>query len=166
MFVPAVWRRFLGITSLLTLLLLFSVPLVGISADDTDEGGGPPCGTVPGDEEAVAATRASADEACDCSSATNHGDYVSCVAAVTDQAVTDGSLREECAGFVVGCAAQSTCGKAGAVTCCRTYAAGNTTCSIKRLSKALRTIAFRLHQGIGHRQMETCHPFGAAGHIV
>src|SRR5436309_4066581 len=147
MFVPAVWRRFLGITSLLTLLLLFSVPLVGISADDTDEGisaddtdegGGPPCGTVPGDEEAVAATRASADEACDCSSATNHGDYVSCVAAVTDQAVTDGSLREECAGFVVGCAAQSTCGKAGAVTCCRTDAAGNTTCSIKRRASSCK----------------------------
>src|SRR5947199_8814889 len=116
MFVPAVWRRFLGITSLLTLLLLFSVPLVGISADDTDEGGGPPCGTVPGDEEAVAATRAAADEACDWSSATNHGDYVSCVAQRTDQAVTDGALRDACAEFVMGCAAQSNFGKAGAAT--------------------------------------------------
>src|SRR5262249_40357345 len=82
--------------------------------DGTDEGAGPPCGTVPGDEEAVAASRAAADEACDCSSATSHGDYVSCVAAVTDQAVTDGSLREECAEVVMGCAAQSTCGRAGA----------------------------------------------------
>src|SRR5439155_5792877 len=132
MFVPAVWRRFLGITSLLTLLLLFSVPLVGISADDTDEGGGPPCGTVPGDEEAVAATRAAADEACDCASATNHGKYVSCVAHVTHQAVEDGSLRPECSGLVVACAAKSTCGKEGGVTCCRTDASGNTKCSVKR----------------------------------
>ena len=43
---------------------------------------------------------------------------------------------------------------------------GGTTCIIKRLTKALSTIAFRLHQGIGHRQVETCHPLGAAGHIV
>src|SRR5207244_6854639 len=97
-----------------------------------DEGAGPPCGTVPGDEEAVAATRAAADDACDCSSATSHARYVNCVAGVTNQAVSDGSLREECAEVVVGCAAQSTCGRAGAVTCCRTDAAGNTTCSIKR----------------------------------
>lgn len=43
---------------------------------------------------------------------------------------------------------------------------GGTTCIIKRPTKALSTKAFRLHQGTGHRQMETCHPFGAAGHIV
>ena len=40
------------------------------------------------------------------------------------------------------------------------------TSSINRLTKALRTISFRLHQGVGHRQVETCHPLGAAGHIV
>src|SRR6266446_2326069 len=142
MFAPAVLRPFLAIASLLALLLLSGPPL-GVKADgqpSPDDGtdAGPACGAVPGDEEAVAATRAAADEACDCSSATNHGDYVSCVAAVTDQAVTDGSLREECAGFVVGCAAQSTCGKAGAVTCCRTDAAGNTTCSIKRRASSCK----------------------------
>ena len=43
---------------------------------------------------------------------------------------------------------------------------GGTTCIIKRLTKALRTISFRLHQGVGHRQVETCHPLGAAGHIA
>ena len=43
---------------------------------------------------------------------------------------------------------------------------GRATCIIKRLTKAVRTIAFRLHQGVGHRQVETCHPLGAAGHIV
>src|SRR5207249_2745625 len=69
---------------------------------------------------------------CDCSSATSHSRYVNCVADVTNQAVSDGSLREECAEVVVGCASQSTCGRAGAVTCCQTDAAGNTTCSIKR----------------------------------
>jgi hypothetical protein len=41
-----------------------------------------------------------------------------------------------------------------------------TTCSIKRLTKALGTKPFRLRQGIGHRQVEMCHPIGAAGHIV
>jgi len=63
MLVPAVWRRFLGIVSQLTLLLLFSVPLVGVSAGQDP---GTPCGTVAGDDEAVAATRAAADEMCPC----------------------------------------------------------------------------------------------------
>src|SRR5207244_4026674 len=118
---------------------------LGVRADeqdpgdnDGDEGEGPACGTVPGDEEAVAATRAAADEACDCASATNHGKYVDCVERVTEQAVQDGSLRPECEDLVVVCAARSTCGKAGAVTCCRTDASGNTTCSIKRQAAACK----------------------------
>src|SRR6266481_5581086 len=123
MFAPAVLRPFLAIASLLALLLLSGPPL-GVKADgqpSPDDGtdAGPACGSVPGDEEAVAATRAAADEACDCASATNHGKYVSCVAHVTHQAVEDGSLRSECSGLVVACAAKSTCGKEGGVTCCR-----------------------------------------------
>src|SRR5262245_43040304 len=128
MVAATVLRSFLAIT----LLLLFSGPL-GTRADGQQDGtdGGPPCGEVPGDAEAVEATRALADAMCDCASATNHSDYVSCVDAVAAQAVQDGSLRPECSGLVVACAARSTCGKAGAVTCCRTDAHGNTTCSIK-----------------------------------
>jgi len=80
MFAPAVLRPFLVIASLLALLLLSGPPL-GVKADgqpSPDDGtdAGPACGAVPGDEEAVAATRAAADEACDCSSAASHDDYV------------------------------------------------------------------------------------------
>src|SRR5437870_126688 len=65
MFGPTVSRPFLTIGSLLALLLLFSGPPLGVRADeqdpgdnDGDEGEGPACGTVPGDEQAVAAPRA------------------------------------------------------------------------------------------------------------
>ena len=85
MVAPAVLRPFLAVG----LLLLFSGPPLSTRAEGEDDGTdeGMACGTVPGDEEAVAATRAAADEACDCASATNHGKYVSCVAHVTHQAV-------------------------------------------------------------------------------
>ena len=99
MFAPAVLRPFLVIASLLALLLLSGPPL-GVKADgqpspDDGTAAGPACGAVSGDEEAVAATRAAADEACDCSSAASHDDYVSCVSAVTEQAVQEGKLRED-----------------------------------------------------------------------
>jgi len=89
MFAPAVLRPFLVIASLLALLLLSGPPL-GVKADgqpspDDGTAAGPACGAVSGDEEAVAATRAAADEACDCSSATSHARYVNCVAGVTNQ---------------------------------------------------------------------------------
>src|SRR5262252_498419 len=103
---PAVLRPFLAIV----LLLLFSGPLDtrADEQDTLDEGDqGQACGTVPGDAEAVAATRAAADEACDCASATNHDDYVNCVEGVTEQAVEDGSLRDECVDLVVACADSS-----------------------------------------------------------
>src|SRR5206468_6861385 len=71
-------------------------------------------------------------------SATNHGKYLHCVAKVAGEAVAEGELREECEDTVVSCASQSTCGIPGAVTCCRTDATGNTTCSIKRSAGACK----------------------------
>ena len=47
-----------------------------------------------------------------CSEASNHGRYVSCVAHVVKQNVSPG-----CRGKAIRCAARSTCGKPGFVTC-------------------------------------------------
>src|SRR6266403_6148694 len=99
--------------------------------ENEDDGSGPACGREPADADQVAAVRAMADTECDCSSATSHSDYVNCVDGVVDAAVANGSLRPECEGSVVSCAAQSSCGRPGAVTCCRTNSTGQTTCSIK-----------------------------------
>jgi len=60
------------------------------------------------------------DMQCPCATAANHGQYVHCVAGVAKAAVASGSLPEECRSAVVRCAANSTCGKPGFVTCCVT----------------------------------------------
>jgi hypothetical protein len=71
------------------------------------------------DDPALAeAVRAQIATRCSCTDATNHGQYVSCVRAEVRQAVADG-LPTNCKGAVTRCAARSTCGKAGFVTCCR-----------------------------------------------
>ena|SRR5437867_4880832 len=54
-----------------------------------------------------------------CAEATNHGRYVSCVAHVVKQNVSPG-----CRGKAIRCAARSTCGKPGFVTCERCTDAG------------------------------------------
>ena len=87
------------------------------------------------DSAAVAATRAAADQACTskgmrCSTAKSHGEYVSCVAHQAKAAVKAGTLPKQCKGTVVKCAAKSTCGKPGFVTCCRPTKKGNTACAI------------------------------------
>jgi hypothetical protein len=90
---------------------------------------------------AVATTRADADAACElegrgCTSAPNHGQYVACVAQKTNAAVIAGTLPKECKGAVKKCAAKSTCGKPGFVTCCRHKPKSDgttaTKCTIKR----------------------------------
>ena len=104
----------------------------GTESDDVDQDeNGPACGMEQGDAAQVAAVRAMADEQCDCATAANHGAYVSCVDAVAAAAVADGSLRPECEDTVISCAAQSTCGRPGFVTCCTTDSTGQTTCSTK-----------------------------------
>src|SRR5262245_14021633 len=91
------------------------------------------CGDHPGDTEAVAAARAQVAPDCDCAGAASHGAYVSCAAHVAnDRANADPSLLPRyCKGAVKRCAARSTCGKPGFVTCCRTSSAGMTKCSTK-----------------------------------
>ncbi len=68
---------------------------------------------------------------CDCATATSHGAYVSCVASHANTEVTNGVLPVSCKGAVKRCAAHSTCGKPGAVTCCVTTHSG-TKCKIKK----------------------------------
>lgn len=89
------------------------------------------CGDEPGDAAAVAAAREVVDTTCDCAGAENHGTYVSCAADVANTRARDGLLPNSCKGVIKRCAAKSTCGKPGFVTCCRTGASGKTKCSTK-----------------------------------
>ena len=78
------------------------------------------------DEAAVIAARATAAGTCNCATAVNHGAYVKCVAGVANQlsSGTNPSLPKNCKGAVKKCAAHSTCGKPGEVTCCFTGKSG------------------------------------------
>ena len=84
------------------------------------------CDPTGADAADVAAARA-AVATCDCAGAANHGTFVKCAAAKAKATL----MNQSCKGFVVSCAARSTCGKPGFVTCCRTTAAGATKCSTK-----------------------------------
>ncbi len=87
------------------------------------------------DPTTLATARQAAEAACErdgqgCSSSSNHGKYVSCIAGK----VKENPAAKECRGAVVKCAAKSTCGKPGFVTCCRTKTKNGTPvtkCSIK-----------------------------------
>src|SRR2546422_95051 len=72
--------------------------------------------------------RAAVAANCNCSPTSPHGVYVSCAA---DQAKAT-LVNKNCVGAVTRCAARSTCGKPGFVTCCRTRSNGVTKCSLKR----------------------------------
>jgi len=84
------------------------------------------------DEAAVAAARAAAEATCDCDGSGTHGEYVSCVNDVARERVAAGTLPANCKGEVTRCAAKSTCGKPGFVTCCRVDKKGKVKCSIKK----------------------------------
>src|SRR5881409_2062625 len=62
--------------------------------------------------ERCAAQAAISQDCPACSEASNHGRYVSCVAHVVKRTVSPG-----CRGKAIRCAARSTCGKPGFVTC-------------------------------------------------
>jgi hypothetical protein len=89
-----------------------------------------------GDARAVADARAQIDAECACDGAATHGAYVRCAAAVASTRVRDGLLPRACRSTVKRCAARSTCGKRGFVTCCRTKAGGTPSCSIRRDASA------------------------------
>ena len=90
------------------------------------------CGDNVGDNAAVAAARAQVETDCPCPSFTKHGQYVKCAKTVAKDRVDAMLLPKNCKGSVVKCAAKSTCGKPGFVTCCRTNSKGKTKCSTKK----------------------------------
>ena len=124
------WKTKEGLT-----MRTLSVPAIAIAMLMTARGAtAAPCS----DAAAVATARASAEAACEaegrgCTSAPNHGQYVSCISQQLNQNAT---LPKECRGAAKKCAAKSTCGKPGFVTCCRTKPRSDgttaTKCSIKR----------------------------------
>jgi hypothetical protein len=97
------------------------------------------CATDDPDGSRTMAARASAEEACTnagagCSNAANHGAYVSCIAHAINGLVQGNTLPKSCKGTVKKCAARSTCGKPGAVTCCLANQGGHghSKCSVMR----------------------------------
>jgi hypothetical protein len=68
-------------------------------------------------EAARCAVQAAIDQNCSCTSASNHGQYVRCVAHQVNSLVRSGVVPTDCKGKVTRCAAKSICGKAGFVTC-------------------------------------------------
>ena len=68
-------------------------------------------------EPARCAVQAAIAAECQCAESSNHGRYVSCVAHVVKRLSGEGLVPVNCKGKVTRCAARSTCGKAGFVTC-------------------------------------------------
>ena len=68
-------------------------------------------------EAARCAVQQAISAACTCDGQANHGRYVSCVAHVVKRLSDDGAIPVNCKGKIKRCAARSTCGKAGFVTC-------------------------------------------------
>ena len=104
---------------LLSLLFLLTAARVGLAKCDP---------SVEPDRSDVANARAAVAAACDCAGAASHGAYVSCAVQQANAAL----VNKSCAGAVKRCAAKSTCGRPGFVTCCRTMASGKTSCATKR----------------------------------
>ena len=76
---------------------------------------------------ATARAALAANCTCDPTGAVNHGQYVKCASEQAKMTL----VNQSCHGAVVKCAARSTCGKPGFVTCCRTTSKGTTKCSTK-----------------------------------
>ena len=87
--------------------LIFAVATAGESLAACDP-------TTEPDLSEVAAGRAAVEANCDCETAENHGAYVSCAAAQAKAVIVN---NKSCRGVVKKCAARSTCGKPGFVTC-------------------------------------------------
>jgi len=68
-------------------------------------------------EPARCAVQSTIDQECNCTTASNHGRYVSCVAHVVRRLTAESTVPNTCRGKVTRCAARSTCGKTGFVAC-------------------------------------------------
>src|SRR5262245_34468212 len=72
------------------------------------------------DKTDVANARAWVAANCDCDGMPSHSAYVACAVEQADAVL----VNKECIRAVKRCAARSTCGRSGAVTCCVTKTAG------------------------------------------
>ena len=89
------------------------------------------CGDAPGDATAIADARAEILATCGCpTTAGSRASYLSCARGLAANRVTAGRLSSSCRASVLRCASKSTCGRPGAVSCCRTNRTGKTTCSV------------------------------------
>ncbi|HXJ32944.1 MAG TPA: hypothetical protein VMS22_02810 [Candidatus Eisenbacteria bacterium] len=84
------------------------------------------------DLAALAEVKSLVTQQCDCASAMTPHTYLRCAMAVAGVAVAQGRLSSGCLSTLRKCASQSTCGRPGAVACCRTTLSGRKKCSIKR----------------------------------
>ena len=90
------------------------------------------CGDAAGDEDAVKSARSQVATDCNCANPQpngTHGDFVKCAADITKtrsslDPMDPNFLPKQCKGIVKKCAAKSTCGKPGFVTCCFTTTKG------------------------------------------
>ena len=94
------------------------------------------CDPTGADAAAITAARARIDRECPCndydgSQGKKHGDYVHCATDTVKALVRDALLKKSCKRFTQKCAASSTCGSPGFVTCQLTTARLHTTCAIK-----------------------------------
>src|SRR5262249_26101390 len=109
----------------LTVLALFTSAHVGLANCDP---------SVEPDRSDVASAREAAG-VCDCAGSASHRVYVRCAVDEANAVL----VNKGCAGVVKRCAAKSTCGRPGFVTCCRTRRSGTTSCSVKE--SAARCVA-------------------------
>lgn len=110
-----------------TLLLLCGLTAALLVAVDAQAR----CGDLPGDNAAVAATRAAIQSSCGCpTTGGTRSTYLACAREVVRQRVATAALPSSCRSTVMRCTNKSTCGRPGAVSCCRTNRNGVTSCSI------------------------------------
>lgn len=110
-------QHFVRAAACLGLLITTSPAWSGATCDPTTEP----------DRTDVANARAAVAANCDCPGVLTHGAYVRCAAQQASAAL----VNKSCGGAVRRCAARSTCGKPGFVTCCRTSRTGKSSCALK-----------------------------------
>ena len=86
----------------------------------------------PAGQAAVAEATLAVQAECDCAGATSRRDYQRCARTLIDARRAAGLLPEDCRRAATRCARSSTCGRPGAVTCCRTSSQGTLRCRVKR----------------------------------
>ena len=96
-------------------LLLVAVAVLALVATDVRAQDAEPLTC----EEARCQFQQEITDRCSCEQARNHGQYVKCVGRVIREITSDGAVPKTCRGKLVRCAARSTCGKEGFVTCNR-----------------------------------------------